>query len=154
MSEVRARVRVQGIASQAEALWYDTRRWASFVDGLAHVDKVEGDWPDVGSRVVWSSRPGGRGRVVEVSERHITRMGQTVRVEDERLRGTQRVSFTPDDGHCVVELVLEFELKAVEPSALRPLVAFFTRRPLRDSLQRTLDRFAVELRGDLEATRV
>ncbi|HSD81316.1 MAG TPA: hypothetical protein VLB47_11660, partial [Solirubrobacteraceae bacterium] len=62
---MRATVDVPVRASAAEALWYDTRRWPAFVDGLKHVASVEGDWPGAGARVVWDSHPGGRGRVVE-----------------------------------------------------------------------------------------
>lgn len=142
---MRAQRKVPALASAAETLWYDTSRWPTFVDGLATVEKVEGPWPEVGSRVVWSSGPEGRGRVVEVSERHIVRMGQTVRVEDERLQGTQRVRFTPAEGGCDMELELDFELKRVGPAPLRPLIAWFSRRPLRDALDRTLRRFSVEL---------
>jgi hypothetical protein len=145
--KAKASLSVPVLASRAEALWYDTSRWPTFVDGLAHVEKVDGHWPDVGSRVVWTSQPGGRGRVVERSERHIVRAGQTVAVEDERLRGTQKVSFIPDGDACTVTLELEYELKQRGP--LTPLVALFTRRPMRDALDRTLRRFRNELRDQV-----
>jgi hypothetical protein len=150
VARVRAEVRVPGRASEVEALWYDPRRWPTFVDGLAHVEKVVGAWPDVGARVVWTSAPGGRGRVVETSVRHIARMGQTVEIEDERARGTQTVRFTPDGAEVVVALELEFALKQRTP--VTPLVeAVLARRPQREALERTLRRFAVELRAEREA---
>src|SRR5690242_14980884 len=52
--------------ADAAALWWDTTRWPSFVDGFSHVHKREGDWPAVGGRLVWDARPGSdRGRVIE-----------------------------------------------------------------------------------------
>ncbi|HEX2102864.1 MAG TPA: hypothetical protein VHF51_04390, partial [Solirubrobacteraceae bacterium] len=65
MGRVRASVDLSGQASDAEALWYDHRRWPAFVDGLKNVARVTGDWPHVGAEVVWDSHPGGRGRVLE-----------------------------------------------------------------------------------------
>ena len=146
MSKVRAEVRVTGLASRAEALWYDPTRWPTFIDGLRSVDKVEGDWPRPGARVVWTSVPGGRGRVVEVVEHQEARYGQQVAVEDEAMRGIQTITFRSDDGELVVALELEFQLKRRTP--LTPVTALFVRRPQRESLQRTLRRFAVELRDD------
>ena len=134
------------LASAAEELWYDTTRWATFVDGLKHVAAVEGDWPRAGARVVWDSHPGGRGRVVERVVAHESRAGQEVEVEDEKIRGTQRVAFAPHDGGVVVTLELEYELK--ERRGVVPVVdLLFIRRPQRESLERTLRRFRVEARS-------
>jgi len=138
--KARAEHPLPGRISDAEALWYDTRRWPAFVDGLGHVAKLEGDWPRAGARVVWDSVPNGRGRVIEEVLEHETRVGQTVAVEDARLEGTQRVRF----GDGVVVLELEFTLKGRTP-LLTPL---FVRRAFRDSLARTLSRFARELRAE------
>src|SRR4051794_2819583 len=148
MGRVSAEVEVAALASAAEELWYDTARWPTFVDGLAHVAKVEGDWPREG-RVIWDAKPGGRGRVAERVTAYEARAGQTVAVEDEKLRGTQRVSFAPGADDIEVALELEYELK--ERNALTPFVdALFIRRALRDSLQRSLVRFARERRADME----
>jgi len=138
--KARAEHPLPGRISDAEALWYDTRRWPAFIDGLGHVAKLEGDWPRAGARVVWDSVPNGRGRVLEEVLEHETRVGQTVAVEDARLEGTQRVRF----GDGVVVLELEFTLKGRTP-LLTPL---FVRRAFRDSLARTLSRFARELRSE------
>jgi len=138
--KARAEHPLPGRISDAEALWYDTRRWPAFIDGLGHVAKLEGDWPRAGARVVWDSVPNGRGRVIEEVLEHETRVGQTVAVEDARLEGTQRVRF----GDGVVVLELEFTLKGRTP-LLTPL---FVRRAFRDSLARTLSRFARELRSE------
>lgn len=143
MGRAQASVDVAALASAAEDLWYDTNRWPTFVDGLAHVAKVEGDWPRTG-RVVWDAKPGGRGRVVEQVLAQEARGGQTLAVEDETLRGTQRVTFQPMDGGCRVMLALEYEVKQ-----RRPLISvvdrLFIRRPMTDSLRRTLTRFKREV---------
>ncbi len=144
MARARAAIAVPGRVSDAEALWYDTRRWAGFVDGFSAISKVEGDWPRVGSRVVWTSTHDGRGLVSERVTAFTVREGQTVEVEDPRIRGTQTVRFT--DGRIEVEL--RYQLKE-----RNPLASFFIRRAFTDALRRTLSRFARELRGDLELTR-
>jgi hypothetical protein len=140
---------VPGLASEAEALWYDPRRWPSWIDGFGHVEKLEGEWPSPGARAVWDSKPGGRGRVVERVTRYEARTGQTLEVEDEKLRGTQRVAFEPVDDGVEVALELEYELK--HANVLTPLTdALFIRRALRDSLKRSLGRFRRELAADRE----
>jgi hypothetical protein len=149
VGRVRAIQRVPGLASEAEALWYDPQRWPAWVDGFGHAVKLEGDWPAVGARSVWDSKPGGRGRVVERVTAYETRSGQTLEVEDGKLTGTQRVAFRPDGDAVEVALELQYELK--ERNALTPFTdALFIRRALRDSLKRSLIRFARERRADIE----
>ena len=151
MTRVRASIRVPGLASEAEALWYDTRRWATFVDGLHHIARVEGDWPHAGARVLWDSNPDGRGRVQERVTAYAAREGQTLEIEDEKISGTQRVTFTPTGDGVVVTLELTYELKAARPGmALVDLL--FIRRPQRESLQRTLRRFRTEVTAEREGS--
>ena len=151
MGRVRASVVVPGLASEAEALWYDTTRWATFVDGLHHIARLEGEWPRAGARVLWDSPPGGRGRVQERVTAYVAREGQTVAVEDEKIHGTQRVTFTPIEGGVTVALELEYTLKEQRPGmALVDLV--FIRRPQRESLQRTLRRFRTEVAAEREGS--
>jgi hypothetical protein len=142
MGRVKAEVTVNALASAAEELWYDTARWPTFVDGLAHVEKVEGDWPRAG-RVLWDAKVDGRGRVDERVIDHEARTGQTLAIEDEKLTGTQRVEFHPSDDGCRIVLTLTYTLKMDPPT--RQVIDFFARRPLRDSLKRTLTRFQQEL---------
>ena len=62
MGKVKATVLLTGFrASEAEALWYDTNRWPTFVDGFAHVVSSERDWPAAPGILVWQSTPAGRG---------------------------------------------------------------------------------------------
>ena len=133
MGRVRASVVVPGLASEAEALWYDTTRWPTFVDGLHHSRGWRATGREAGARVLWDSQPGGRGRVQERVTSYVAREGQTVDVEDEKLRGTQRVSFTPVEGGVTVTLELRYTLKEQRPGmALVDLL--FIRRPQRESL--------------------
>jgi uncharacterized membrane protein len=150
MGRARASIDLPTQVSAAEALWYDVDRWATFVDGFAHVAKVEGDWPRTGSRLVWDSTRDGRGRVVEQVVHYEVRAGQTVEVEDPRITGTQSVRFTPQgDGASRLELELRYRIKDRTP--LTPVVdALFVRRAFTDALRRTLSRFRRELRAEAE----
>jgi hypothetical protein len=149
MGRVNAAIDVPGQASDAEALWYDHRRRPTFIDGLKSVVRIEGDWPHAGALVLWDAWPGGRGRVLERVVAHEPRVGQTLEVEDEQLRGTQRVAFTPHAGGVTITLELRYELK--DPRLRWPPLDLLTaRRPQREALERTLRRFAAELHAERE----
>jgi Polyketide cyclase / dehydrase and lipid transport len=148
MGRAEASVEVPGLASEAEALWYDPVRWPAWIDGFGHVVELSDGWPEQG-RLVWNSTLGGRERVIETVTAYEPRSGQTLAVEDSRLRGTQRVEFTPGPEAVRVTLSLDYELKQRVP--LTPLLdLLFVRRAVTASLRRTLDRFARERRGDVE----
>jgi hypothetical protein len=151
MGRVHASIVVPGLTSQAEELWYDTTRWASFVDGLHHIARLDGDWPRAGARVLWDSQPGGRGRVQERVTSFVAREGQTLQVEDEKLHGTQRVSFTPVEGGVTVTLELRYTLKQQRPG-MAVVDLLFIRRPQRESLERTLRRFRTEVAAEREGS--
>lgn len=148
MGRASASVQVPGLASEAEALWYDPVRWAAWVDGFGHVVELAETWPASG-RSIWNSTPGGRARVIEEVTAYEPRAGQTLAVEDARLRGTQRVVFTPGPEHTKVTLSLEYQIKDRTPVTWL-VDALFVRREVVASLRRTLDRFARERRGDME----
>jgi hypothetical protein len=145
----RARVTTEtgGRLSEVEALWYDTSRWPTFIDGFAHLQSIESGWPREG-RLVWDSRPDGRGRVVEIVVRYAAGDGQDIDFEDEKSTGTQSIRFEPVGDEAVrVTLEQRWSLKASYPgSAL--VDATFIRRAVRDSLMRTLRRFVIELRAE------
>ena len=149
MSLARATTVVPGRIVDAEELWYDPHRWAAWVDGFGHVGTIEGDWPDVGARLVWDSPPRGRGRVQELVTAYEARTGQTREVEDERLRGMQTVTFEAAGPDAVeVKLTLDYELK--QRNAFTSLLdRLFVRRELTESLRRTLTRFGHERRADV-----
>jgi hypothetical protein len=148
MGRAKASLEVPGLASEAEALWYDPVRWPAWVDGFGHVVELSEGWPAQG-RLVWNSPPEGRGRVLETVEAYEPRAGQTLAVEDSRLRGRQRVAFAPGPDAVTISLELDYELK--ERNALTWLVdALFVRREIAASLRRTLVRFSRERRADTE----
>ena len=148
---VARRVLPGAAVAEAETLWLDLGRWVGFVDGFASIARVQGEWPQAGARVVWHSRPGGRGLVAEQVLAHEPRARHEVRVEDPKLRGTQTATFAAVGSGCELALELAYELK--EPGPGGPLTdLFFVRPALRESLRRTLDRFAIELQADRELT--
>jgi len=129
---------------RALALWTDTRRWATFVDGFARVERVQGDWPEQGTRLTWQSRPGGRGTVTEKVLEYDQASGRLVtQVFEDALAGRQTARFVPIEGGSEVELELDYKLSRGGP--LRRITdVLFIRRALNDSLGRTLVRFARE----------
>jgi hypothetical protein len=126
----------------AMRLWTDTSRWATFVEGFAQILERSPDWPEEGARAVWESTPGGRGRVTErVTGNSPGRF--STQVYEEALQGNQTVLFGEDADGTMVEVELSYELAKWGP--LRAVAdAIFIRRAQRDSLRRTLGRFAVE----------
>ena len=150
MSRARASIDLPEVRiSQVEALWYDHTRWQGFVDGLHHVELVEGAYPESGARVVWASHPGGRGRVIERVLSYEPRVGQTLAVEDEKTTGTQRVAFSALEAGVRVALELDYAIRS--PTLMTALSdVFFIRRAQTDSLRRTLLRFARELHDELD----
>jgi hypothetical protein len=150
MRTIAARRVLPGVrVDEAEALWSDLRRWPGFVDGFASVGRLEGEWPLPQARLVWDSRPGGRGRVVEQVEDRELGAWQRVRVEDGQLRGTQVVVFEALEDGVDMTLQLAYELKRPGFGGVLTDV-FFIRHALRESLRRTLERFAIELVSDRE----
>jgi hypothetical protein len=90
--------------------------------------------------------------VLEVVTRYEVRRGQTVAVEDERITGTQTVTFTPGpEGRSTMALALAWQLKSGGPLAAA-MDRFFVRRQFADALARTLSRFAREVRVEEELT--
>jgi len=135
--------RLDGIGvGDAAALWWDTTRWPGFVEGFGHVVRASDGWPEPGGRLVWDSRPGGVGRVVE----HVlVRAGHDadVAVEDSYLTGTRRVRFAGDEAGqaTLVSLELEYVPKSRTPPLADLLIG---RRRLRGAMERSLERLSLE----------
>jgi len=133
-----------GSVHEAERVWYDTGLWPRFIDVLDSVEEVTPNWPGVGAEVRWQSGPAGRGRVVERVVAYELLDGQELEVQDDSIRGRQRVSFTPENGNVIVELTLSYTLRGRSP--LMALVdLLFIRRAMTTSLRATLHRFGAEL---------
>lgn len=147
--KARADITLPGRIGEAEALWYDTRRWPSFIDGFHHVASRDDGWPATGS-IIWDSTPGGRGRVWETTERHEPRVEHIARVEDEKMTGTQTVRFAAhgqDRVRMTLELRYELKDKPLGPASA-VVDALFIRPRQREALARTLARFSRELASD------
>jgi Polyketide cyclase / dehydrase and lipid transport len=139
----RAQAEVVLAPEAALRLWADPTRWATFVEGFARVIEQDPGWPAEGSRLVWESVPAGRGRVTEKVMRGAAAERFATQVFEERLVGLQTFRASESDAGSRVELSLEYTLTKYGP--LGGLAdAIFIRRALRDSLRRTLSRFAVE----------
>jgi uncharacterized membrane protein len=130
--------------ARAWALWTDVGRWPTFVEGFSTAVEHAPAWPAEGSRLVWTSTPGGRGRVTEKVTASEPGARFATRVFEDALSGTQLVSFArADDGRTRVELRLDYELARGGP--LRAIAdVLFIRRALNQALGRTLARFATE----------
>jgi hypothetical protein len=130
MGRVRLRTPVPGPAEASRELWYDPSRWPTFVDGFGALVRRDPEWPE-GGVVIWDSTPHGGGRM-----REVVVAPDVVEIETEQLRGRRSTRFGDD----AIEVELVYELKR-----LNPIVdLLFVRRALRDSLRRTLRRFAIE----------
>jgi hypothetical protein len=146
MPRVSATIELPGKVYEAEACWYEVGRWPQWVDGLARVVEVRGEWPKPGSEVIWESHPAGRGTVHERVTDYEPRTGQASEVEDDSITGRQTVTFQPSDAGLQLELALEYRLKRRSPlSWLVDLV--FIRRLMGASLGRSLGQFRALL-GD------
>jgi hypothetical protein len=139
MRPVQASIVVRGRAFEAETLWYDKTRWASWIDGFGHVLSLDPEWPAAGATLRWNSRPGGAGLTLEKVVRYEPRLGQTLEIEDAKFTGTRRVIFEP--GLEETRITLEVSLEAKD--RLPPWDRVLLRRRLGDSLRRTLTRFSV-----------
>ena len=133
-----------GSVHEAESCWYDTARWPVWVDQLARVVEVDGNWPEPGATVIWESGPAGRGRVRERVAAYEPLSGQTVEVEDDSIIGRQTVTFTPEEDGLSIELVLDYSIKKRSPIT-RLIDLLFIRRLMAGSLRTTLGRFGTEL---------
>ena len=144
MRPVRAIQTFPTSVAEAERCWYDTDRWAAWVDGLDHVIAIAAPWPDAGGRVTWQSGPAGRGRVTERVVAYGPTDGQALDVADDEMTGRQTVAFraVPDG----VEVTLQLEYRLNRRSLFLPVVdVLFIRRQMTQSLARTLARFGARL---------
>src|SRR5436305_15280919 len=120
MGVARAVTLVPLAPQEAYDLWTDTRRWATFVDGFGHVERLEDAWPGPAAKIVWKSVPGGRCVVSERVTKALPGALQEVVVFEERLDGTQTVTFSPEEDATRVELQLDYKVSVGGP--LKPIV--------------------------------
>lgn len=154
MGSVRRTVDLPGPIAAVEALFLDLSRRPAYVEGFAHVAKRDGPWPDVGGRVLWDSPRGGRGRVSEQVLAREGRVSHTCAIEDERLRGTQEVTFALREDGTTVRLAVQLRWEVKVPKGVAALHDLFVvRRRVGEDLRRTLVRLRNERLSDLEDER-
>ncbi len=149
MGTVRETVAVRLDPVRAFELWADVRRWPTFVDGFAHPQRLDEEWPAAGAKLVWKSTPEGRGIVTErvIASEPGARL--VTEVFEERCTGTQTITFAPDEEGALVDIEYEYELDRGGP--LRGVTdVLFIRRAQSDALVRTLRRFATEAAEEAE----
>ena len=143
MGVARSATLVPLAPQQAYDLWTDTSRWATFVDGFGHVERVDDGWPEPPAKIMWKSVPGGRGVVTERVTKTLPGALHEVTVVEERLDGTQTVTFSPEDDATRVDLQLDYRVSVGGP--VKAIVdVLFIRRAQNDALTRTLRRFRTE----------
>jgi hypothetical protein len=139
---------VDGAGIEAEQLWYDRSRWASWIDGFGHLSKLEGEWPLEGSRRVWTMRVGARGSsrglIAERVTSYAAGAGQALAFEDERVSGVQRVRFETDGVRTRITVTVDMDTK----TRLAPARKWWLRRQFRGALARSLARFSYELAAE------
>jgi hypothetical protein len=143
----RAEAEVPLAPEAALRLWTDQSRWASFIEGFARVVESDPDWPAAETRVIWESIPAGRGRVTEKVVEPPAAGAFATMVFEDRLAGRQRFHAVESEGGARVEVTLEYTLTRYGPLGA-VADAIFIRRALRDSLRRTIARFAVEAQDE------
>jgi uncharacterized membrane protein len=139
VSKVRRATPVDLTPQAAYELWTDTTRWATFIDGFKHTEKLDPDWPQEGAKIVWRSPPAGRGVVTERVTANEPGVRFATIVLEERITGTQTVTFA--DGEIGLEL--DYQLQRGGPLS-KVVDALFIRRSQSEALQRTLARFRRE----------
>ena len=135
---------VEAPGVEAEQLWHDRSRWASWIDGFTHLEKLEGEWPLDGARRVYSSRVVGRALVSEKVMKYVAGERLQLIAEDERTTAVQRVRFETDGVRTRVSVEVEAEPKVKMSLGQR----WWWRRKRGESLARTLQRFSYELAAD------
>ena len=147
MRTARAEAEVPLTPEAALRLWTDLSRWVSFIEGFARVVESDPSWPAHESRVIWESIPAGRGRVTEKVVEPPAAGAFATMVFEDRLAGRQTFHAVESGGGARIELALEYTLTRYGPLGA-VADAIFIRRALRDSLRRTMARFAVEAQDE------
>jgi hypothetical protein len=143
---ISASVVVPGPTVEVEQLWHDPSRWASWIDGFAHLSKLDDHWPLEGARRVWVTPASGRGLISETATAHEAGAGHTLEFEDARVRGAQRVRLQSDGSRTRITVSIDLATKAY----LAPARKWWLRRQFADSLRLSLRRFSYEFAAERE----
>jgi hypothetical protein len=125
---------------EVEQLWFDSSRWASWLEGFSHLVTLDDGWPVDGRRVY----DGARGRVLEKILRYTAGSGYSATVEDSRMSGVITVTFETDNVRTRITVELDVEPK----EKLAPGPRWWLRRKLREEWLLSLRRLGYELAAD------
>jgi Polyketide cyclase / dehydrase and lipid transport len=128
--------------AEAWELYFDTARWASWVDGFGSVE-AESGYPELGGTLRWRSVPAGRGTVTEQVLEHDPRHRHRIRFSDPQSSGELLTELAIEGEGVRIELRLEYRLAQRGPFAWMT-DRLFVRGQMRRSLARTLARFKRE----------
>ncbi len=124
-------------------LYFDSSKWASWVDGFAAIESESG-YPEVGGTLVWRSTPAGRGTVSERVLEHEPRRLHRVSFADPESEGELATRFEIDGEGVRVSQRMDY--KVAHPGPLGPLTdVFFVRGQVSGSLARSLEYLKHEL---------
>jgi hypothetical protein len=137
---VRSAVVVEAPGIEAEQLWFDRSRWASWIDGFSHLVSLDEGWPVDGRRIY----DGARGRVLEKVLSYAAGSAFVSTIEDARVSGVVRVTFETDN----VRTRITLELDVTPKEQLAPGRRWWLRRKLGEELTSTLRRFSYELAAE------
>jgi uncharacterized protein YndB with AHSA1/START domain len=149
MARVEASVDVPAPLADVWDLYFDSQRWAAWVDGYAAAVSERG-YPEAGGELVWRSSAAGRGQVRETVLAHEPRSLHRIRYEDPESAGELDTTFEilpgPDPRKTRVSQRLSYGLLGGGP--LAAVTDFlFIRSQMRRSLERSLNDLRLEF-GD------
>jgi uncharacterized protein YndB with AHSA1/START domain len=150
MADVEASVEIAAPLADVWELYFDPRRWPSWVDGFSAITSSEG-YPETGGELRWTSTPAGRGAVTE-------------RVLEHEPRRLHRVGFTDPGAEGELEVVFEMvpggeadrRTKVTQRLSYRlrsagPLGGITDRLFIRGQMRGSLERSLTDLRSEAEA---
>ena len=141
MKPVRAVAVVEAPGIEAEQLWFDPSRWASWLQGFSHLVSLDDGWPVDGRRIYDGPRRAGAG-----ADHALHRRLRVLR--DDRglahVRRDQRAASRPTT--CARGSRVELDVEPKEKLAPGP--RWWLRRKLGQEWALTLQRFAYELAAE------
>ncbi len=144
MPSVSAELIVPASLAEAWDLYFDRRRWTSWVDEFRGTDEIDDGYPEAGGTLVWHSGPAGRGQVTETVLEHEPRRLHRIRYLDQSSEGEQLTRFEiAGENGTKVSLELDYEL--VGPTLIPFTDRLFVRPQMRNSLMRSLEGLAAEI---------
>ena len=145
-ASVEARIAVPDRSAPLRRSGTTPTRWPSFVDGFGRDQVDEGDWPKQGARSSGTRRPGDRGRVIETVDALRGRArSRSSRSRTRSCSGTSdRARSTAIDGGATwSSLDARLRAQGRRPADEGDRPPLHPPRRMRDSLHRTLRRFAL-----------